>query len=74
MSTQLTLVPALGRDYANQADLLADWEAGKDFRIEDASSPYNGAYVNLADARSSALRAVTVYYARLTKALTITIQ
>jgi hypothetical protein len=30
----LVVSPAMGRDYTSKAAVLADWEAGKDFRIE----------------------------------------
>ena len=29
----MTLLPAYGRDYKSKAAVLADWNAGKDFRI-----------------------------------------
>jgi len=29
----MTLVPAYTRDYKSKQDVLADWKAGKDFRI-----------------------------------------
>lgn len=34
----MILVPAYGRAYATKEALLADWEAGKDFRI--VAGPY----------------------------------
>jgi hypothetical protein len=36
--TYLTVVPAYGRDYASRKEVLADWNAGKDFRICDVSA------------------------------------
>lgn len=30
--TWLTVTPAYGRDYTNKAQVLTDWNAGKDFR------------------------------------------
>jgi hypothetical protein len=32
MFNQLDVVPAYGRDYISKNQLLADWNAGKDFR------------------------------------------
>jgi len=43
------LVPAFGRDYKNSAAVLMDWQGGKDFRISDISSPYNGGYTSIRD-------------------------
>lgn len=31
--TEITLVPAYGRQYLNSAAALQDWKAGKDFKI-----------------------------------------
>jgi len=47
--TYLTVVPAYGRDYKSQKEVKAAWAEGKDFRIEDMSSPDNGRYVNKDD-------------------------
>lgn len=41
----LTVVPAYGRDYTSAADAAAAWSVGKDFRIADISSRWNGSYV-----------------------------
>lgn len=48
----LTLVPAYGRDYKSKKAVLADWEANKDFLIQDISSPHDGRYINKQDAAS----------------------
>lgn len=48
--------PAYGRDYKNQKDLKADWDANKDFR--DLSS---GKYVNKADAERLGLKVIVRY-------------
>ncbi|HEY1700743.1 MAG TPA: hypothetical protein VGG75_13605 [Trebonia sp.] len=45
----LTVVPAYGRDYKSKAAVLADWNAGKDFQINDMSSPDDGRYINKLD-------------------------
>lgn len=48
--------PAYGRDYKNQKDLKADWNANKDFR--DTAS---GRYVNKADADRLGLKVIVRY-------------
>ena len=42
----VTLVPAYGRDYKNKKEVQTDWDADKDFLINDMSHPYNGKYIN----------------------------
>lgn len=37
--TWMELAPAYGRDYKNQQEVLADWEANKDFRVNEGG-PY----------------------------------
>lgn len=43
---ELRVSPAYGRDYKSLAAAKADWEADKDFRINDISHPDDGRYVN----------------------------
>ena len=50
----ITVVPAYGRDYKSQKEVKADWDAGKDFRIQDMMSPDDGRYVNKGDAPKGA--------------------
>lgn len=45
----LTVIPAYGRDYTSAAKVREAWEAGKDFRIMDVSSRYDGSYINKDD-------------------------
>jgi hypothetical protein len=49
MSNPTHLVPAYGRDYSTSAAALADWKSGKDFRIMDISSEWDGAYTSCRD-------------------------
>jgi hypothetical protein len=42
----LTLVPAMGRDYKSKKEVQADWDANKDFLINDMSSDFDGKYIN----------------------------
>jgi hypothetical protein len=70
----LNLIPAYGRDYRSKAAVLADWNAGNDFKIEDVSSPHDGRYVNKADTEKYpdlAGLTLTVRYANLTRVTTI---
>ena len=39
-SPTICVFPAYGRDYSSEADCLADWEAGKDFRATGVHSGY----------------------------------
>lgn len=50
--TTLTLQPAYGRDYKSKAAVVADWQAGKDFRIA-SYGPDMGRYVNKEDLNGS---------------------
>lgn len=59
----LTVIPAYGRDYKSAAVALADWDAGRDFKIADCSSPWDGSYVNKADHPGP----VRIRYAKLRK-------
>lgn len=47
----LTLVPSYGRDYKSKKEVQADWDANKDFTINDMSSPDDGRQINKQDAR-----------------------
>jgi len=65
----LTVVPAYGRDYTSRAKVMADWNAGKDFRINDVSSPDDGRYINKSDKPADV--ALTVRYYRMQKVTVI---
>lgn len=49
--TYITLVPAYNRDYRSQKEVRADWDAGKDFMIQDISSPFDGRYISIRDSQ-----------------------
>jgi len=49
MSDMITLVPAYGRDYTSASYVYQAWKAGKDFRIADVSSQYNGKMCSIRD-------------------------
>ncbi len=42
----IILVPAYGRKYSTQAQMLEDWEGGKDFKI------FRGPYTSIRDLKS----------------------
>jgi hypothetical protein len=49
----LILQPAYGRDYKSKKDLLADWDAYKDFQINCFMHPDDGRYINKEDAEKT---------------------
>ena len=61
----MTVVPAYGRDYRLASAAKADWEAGKDFKVCDISSPWDGKVVSKADVPKS--ESVMLRYSRYTK-------
>ena len=61
----ITVVPAYGRDYKSAKEVVEAWDAGKDFRICDLSSPRDGGYINKDDAPKGAT--VNVRYKRATQ-------
>jgi len=42
----ITLTPAYGRDYKSRKEVVEAWEQGKDFIINDYSSPWDGRPMN----------------------------
>jgi hypothetical protein len=67
----LTLVPAYGRDYKSKKAVLADWEADKDFLIQDMSSPHDGRYTNKTDCLAAGIKSVRIRYKSLTQSCVI---
>lgn len=57
-----TVIPAYGRDYRNKAQAIADWEAGKDFILQDISSPWDGKPINKEDAVRAGFREVNIRF------------
>lgn len=53
----IALYPAYGRRYPDPADMLKDWEAGKDFSVY----PDMGPYTSIRDIDSLRDRFTTVY-------------
>lgn len=68
------LVPAYGRDYKSQAAVLADFNAGKDFKIADISSPYDGAYVNKEQIVKDGIKRVTIRYKQLRSVMSVDVK
>lgn len=46
---KMTVTPAYGRDYKSAKAAKADWQAGRDFIINDFFSPYDGKPCNKQD-------------------------
>jgi hypothetical protein len=49
----VTLVPSYGRDYKSKKAVQADWDAGKDFTINQFGHPDDGRQINKQDAAST---------------------
>jgi len=67
----MTLTPAYGRDYKSKKEILADFDAGKDFVANDIQS--SGTYTNKADLIAMGHKEVTVRYGKLRKVTVIKI-
>ena len=67
----MTLTPAYGRDYTNTRDLLADWNANKDFIVADLFSKWDGKPVNRQDISDTGETQVQIRYKRMDKYLPI---
>lgn len=59
-----TVVPAYGRDYTSKAKALADWNDGKDFRMEP-----QGSYISKREKPADMI--VNIRYAKLTKVVVV---
>jgi len=67
MQKTITVTPAYGRDYTTETQVREDWEAGKDFVVADGSSRWDGAYINLEDARRAGIETVKIRFSKLTE-------
>ena len=59
----IEVLPAYGRDYKNQKDLQADWDAGKDFVAMSFMGPQG--YINKQDAEQSNLKVIIRYASQM---------
>lgn len=69
----VTLVPSYGRDYKNGKEVQADWDAGKDFTINQMMHPNDGAQINKEDAEKEG-GTFNIRYKRLTQIKVITVK
>lgn len=67
----ITLTPAYGRDYKSQKALKADFDAGKDFIVNDFSSPWDGKPCNKTDLIKAGIKQVKARYKALTQVMMI---
>ena len=61
----MNLVPAYGRDYKSSKAVEEDFNSDKDFRIQDISSKWDGAYVNKPQLIEAGIKQVTIRYKKL---------
>jgi hypothetical protein len=66
----MTLTPAYGKDYKSQAEVKEAFDANKDFKIASVG-PYAGRYVTKRELPAGT--SVTLRYAKLSKALPVTV-
>lgn len=66
MTKYVKVTPAYGRDYTSAKAAKADWQAGKDFILQDFSSPWNGKPINKPEADEAGFT-VMLRYKRLTQ-------
>jgi len=61
----MSFAPAYGKDYKSRAEVLAAWNADKDF-ADTSLFNTSGTYTNRPDAEREGLRSITIRYKRLT--------
>lgn len=61
----ITVTPAYGRDYTSKSQAIADWEAGKDFILQDITSPWDGKPINKEDAVRAGFNEVKIRFKRM---------
>ena len=71
MNAFVTVTPANGRTYKNQKAIRADYEAGKDFILQDFSSLWDGKPVNREDFEREGVTQVNVRYQQMRKVCAI---
>ncbi len=58
----MTLIPAYGRDYKNKKTAVADFNGGKDFKICDITSRWDGKPANKKALQAAGVRRVQIRY------------
>lgn len=72
--TNITLTPAYGRDYSSRAGAQRDLDAGKDFILNDISSPWDGKPCSLRDLQAAHPgQTIRVRYAGLQRVFPVTL-
>jgi len=72
----ITLTPAYGRDYNSKKAVLADFNADKDFIINDLFGPYkqwDNKPVNKPQLKADNITQVMIRYKKLTQVIPVTI-
>jgi len=72
----VTLTPAYGRDYKSKKALLADFNANKDFIVNDMFGPlkqWDGKPVNKPQLKEHGITKVMIRYKRLTQVTPVNI-
>jgi len=68
----ITLEPAYGRDYKGKDAALADYNANKDFILQDMDSPYDGKPINKPQVEKTyAGQRIQIRYASRKKVFTV---
>lgn len=62
MTRYVSAVPAYGRDYKNKKEVMDDWNAGKDFLVQDM---FSSGYINKNDKPADVT--LNIRYKRLTQ-------
>lgn len=69
--SHLTVSPAYGRDYRTAKAAKADWEAGKDFLVQDMSSKWDGKPINLEDARTAGIQEINIRFRQMASVVVV---
>lgn len=64
----MTLIPAYGRDYKSEVEVLEAWNSGKDFTVSDMSSLWDGRLANKEDLEG---KKVKIRFNKLRKVLIV---
>ena len=69
----MTLTPAYGRDYKSKKAVLDDFEADKDFIINDVRDRWDGKPVNKSQLKESGTKSVSIRYQKQTKVIVVSL-